>query len=401
MASRREFLMSSSAALLAGMPGLAQTPRYDLVIKGGRVLDPSQKLDRRLDVAIRDGKIVALEANIPASAAAETLDATGKLVTPGLIDIHAHPLENLKPPDVISAAVTTAVDGGSKGANAIQEGIETARTHPNRVRILINLSKLGNTTNELVDLKNVDVEATRQAIRRNRDLVIGVKARISVPLSGNNDLDAIRLAHEVTQPFKIPVMVHVGNSRSPMAAIVKALNPGDIVTHAYTPENNGILDSNGKLFPEVREARKRGIRFDIGHGRLAHITWEVAEKALMQDFPPDTISTDLSLTTLTLQVFDLPNVLSKFLTLGMPLEKVIECATTNAAKSFSELKDLGTLRTGAVADVSVLELAEGQFEFNDNSNIIRKGTRKLLPRAVVFGGKVWKGTMSTSGLAAR
>ena len=379
----------------------AQAARYDLLIKGGRVLDPGQRLDRMLDVAIRDGKIAALEANIPASSAAEVLDAAGKLVTPGLIDIHAHPTQDLRPDSVISGAVTTVVDGGTNGSNGIQGGIDKARTHLNRVRILINLSKLGNTArNELADLQNIDVAATRDAIRANRDMVIGVKARISMPLAGNNDLEAIRLAHEVTQPFKIPLMVHVGNTRSPMSAIVKALNPGDVVTHVYTPEDNGILDSNGKIFPEVREARRRGVRFDVGHGRLAHITWDVAEKALQQDFPPDTITTDLSLATTTLQVFDLANVLSKFLTLGMPLERVIECCTVNAAKSFAELKDLGTLKKGAVADVSVLELAEGQFEFNDNSNIIRKGTRKLLPRAVVFGGKVWKGTMSTSGLAA-
>jgi len=183
-----------------------------------------------------------------------------------------------------------------------------------------------------------------------------------------------------------------------MSAIVKALKPGDIVTHVYTPENNGILDANGHIFPEVKEARQRGIRFDVGHGRLAHITWDVAEKALQQDFLPDTISTDLSNATTTAQVFDLPNVLSKFLTLGMPLDKVLECVTVNAAKSFTEFKDLGTLKVGAVADVSVLELAEGQFEFNDNSLVIRKGTKKLLPRAVVFGGRTYTGQMSASGL---
>jgi len=402
MISRREFVISSSAIALAGVRGFAQTPRYDLVIKGGRVLDPSQKLDRRLDVAIRGGQIAALEANIPGSAAAEMLDATGKLVTPGLIDVHAHPNQDLLPEDMLSGAVTTVVDGGTNGFNAIQSGIDKAKTHPNRVRILINLSRIGNGREELFDLQDkVNVAATREAIQRNRDIIIGVKARISRPLAANNDLEAIRLAHEVAQPFNIPIMVHVGNTHSTMQEIVKALRPGDIVTHVYTPEEHGILDANGKLFPEVRDARQRGVRFDIGHGRLAHITWDVAEKALMQDFPPDTISTDLSNATKTLQVFDLPNVMSKMLTLGMPLDKVIECVTTNAARTFAEFKDLGTLKTGAAADVSVLELVEGQFDFNDNSNTIRKGSRKLMPRAVVYGGKTWKGTMSTSGLAAR
>ena len=147
MLSRREFLTSSSSALLVSLPHLAhaQAPRYHLLIKGGRVLDPGQKLDRMLDVAIRDGKIAALEANIPASSAAEVLDAAGKLVTPGLIDIHAHPTQDLRPDSVISGAVTTVVDGGTNGSNGIQGGLDKARMHLNRVRILINLSKLGNT----------------------------------------------------------------------------------------------------------------------------------------------------------------------------------------------------------------------------------------------------------------
>ena len=390
--NRREFLYSS--ALLAGLP-LPAAAKYDLVIKGGRVLDPSQKLDDTMDVAVRNGKIAALQASIPASDAMEVLDAKGRLVTPGLIDIHTHPRPGELPPEkCLAAGVTTVVDGGSRGANGIQDMIDVANKAPNRVRVLINVSKLGNVTEgpgELTDLANVDVKAARAAVSRHRDVIVGVKARLSRNIAGQNDLEGLRLAHQITQPFGIPVMIHMGDTISSLPDILALMERGDIVSHMYAPPPHGILDDNGKILQQVLEARKRGVLFDVGNGRNGHITWDVAQRALDQGFTPDTISSDLNGAGLTDQVFDFPNVLSKFLMLGMRLDQVIARGTINSAKSIPALKDLGTLRPGAIADVAVLELATGDFEFVDNLNAKRTGHQKLFARAVVMKGKRWTG----------
>jgi dihydroorotase len=388
MMNRRQFLMSS--AILVGAP-LAAAPKYDVVIKGGRVLDASQRLDRLMDLAIAGEKIAALEPSIPASDAAEVFDAKDRLVVPGLVDIHAHPRPGeVSPQQVLSGGVTTVVDGGSRGADGIQDMIGVVRSAPNRVRILINVSRLGNLAEgELLKFETADAEAARAAVRSNREFIVGVKARLSRPLAGDHDLDAVRRAHEITQAFDIPLMVHIGDTRSPLPDILALLRPGDIVTHVYSPPPNGILDSNGRVLPQVREARRRGILFDVGNGRNGHITWDVAERALQQDFLPDSISSHLNGPGLTDQVFDFPNVLSKFLLLGMPLDQVIARGTVNSAKAIPALKDLGTLRKGAVADVTILELASGSFEFVDNVNTKRTGKQKLFPRAVFVAGKRW------------
>ena len=388
--NRRQFLVSS--AVVAGAP-LAAAPKYDLVIKGGRVLDASQRLNSVMDVAVGGGKIAAIQANIAASDAAQVFEAAGRLVTPGLVDIHAHPRPGeLTPAQVLSAGVTTVVDGGSRGADGVQDLVEVASKAPNRVRVLMNVSRLGNQpSGELLQFDTADAEAGRAAVRKYRNVIVGVKARLSRPLAGERDLDAVRRAHEITRPFGIPVMIHIGDTRSPLPEILSLLRPGDIVTHVYAPPPNGILDANGRVLPQVREARRRGILFDIGNGRNGHITWEVAERALQQDFPPDTISSDLNGAGLTDQVFDFPNVLSKFLLLGMSLDQVIARGTVNSARAIPALKDLGTLRKGAVADISVLELAEGNFEFVDNVNTKRTGRQKLIARAVFVGGKRWAG----------
>jgi dihydroorotase len=249
-----------------------------------------------MDVAVKDGKIAALETSIPASDAGEIFDAKDRLVTPGLVDIHAHPRPGeLSAQQVLSGGVTTVVDAGSRGADGIQDMIGVVKSAPNRVRILINVSRLGNQPEgELLKFETADAEAGRAAVRNNREFIVGVKARLSRPLAGDHDLDGVRRAHEITRPFGIPVMVHVGDTRSPLPDILALLRPGDIVTHVYAPPPNGILDSNGRVLPQVREARRRGILFDIGNGRNGHITWEVAERALQQDFLPDSISSDLN-----------------------------------------------------------------------------------------------------------
>ena len=389
MINRREFLISS---LLVGSP-FSAAPKYDLLIRGGRVLDPAQRLDRVMDVAVRDGKIASVRADIPVSDAAEVFDAKGRIVTPGLVDIHAHPRPGeVTPEQFLSGGVTTVVDGGSRGADGVQDLIDIANKAPNRVRVLINVSRLGNQADgELLKFETADAEAARAAIRKHRNIIVGVKARLSRPLAGERDLDAVRRAHEITRGFGIPLMIHIGDTRSPLPDILTLMRPGDIVTHVYAPPPHGILDDSGRVLPQVREARRRGVLFDIGNGRNGHITWEVADRALQQDFLPDSISSDLNGAGLTDQVFNFPNVLSKFLMLGMSLEQVIARGTINSARSIPALKDLGTFRTGAIADISVFELAQGDFEFVDNLNAKRTGRQKLFAKAVFVRGKRWPG----------
>jgi dihydroorotase len=390
--NRREFLASSLA--LAALPvSFPAAPKFDLVIKGGRVLDASQKIDRVMDVAIRQGKIAVLQPEIPASDAAEVFDARGRIVTPGLVDIHSHvrPAE-LSAEQVLSGGVTTVVDAGSRGADGILDMIAVSNSAPNRLRALINVSKLGNQTDgELLRFASVDTEAARAAIRTHRNVIVGVKARLSQQYAGDRDLDGVRRAHEITQGFGIPLMVHIGDTHSPLPDILALLHPGDIVTHMYSPPPHGIMDDAGRVLPQVREARRRGILFDFGNGRNGHFTWEVAERALAQDFLPDSISSDLNGPGLTDQVFNFPNVLSKFLLLGMSLDQVIGLGTVNSAKSIPALKGLGTLQTGSTADVTILELMSGDFEFVDNVNTKRTGHQKLFPSAVFVAGKRWPG----------
>jgi len=389
--SRRQILRASVIApvLLTRVPSLFAA-EFELVIKGGRVLDPSQRIDRVADVAIRAGKIAAIRPSIASSSATEVIEAGGKLVTPGLIDIHCHVADKeLTPAQCLATGVTSQIDGGSRGAQNVDELVKIAQGAPNRVRILLNISGRGlaDGANELLDIEKANVAAARSAVERSRDWIVGLKARLSRSAAGEHDLEAVRRARQVADPLKIPIMVHVGDTAAPLPEILALLRPGDIVTHMYAPAPHGMLDDNGKVLPQVFQARRRGILFDFGNGRTAHWTWDVAERAIKQGFLPDTISSDITAAGLTDQVINLPNVMSKFLLLGMPIDQVIGCATVNPARAIPQYKSYGTLKTGATADVTVLDLREGDVEFADNYGGKRMGRRRLVPYAVVMGGK--------------
>ena len=389
MMNRRQILHAAAAgaAMMTPMRN-AQAATYDLIIKGGRVIDPSVGLDGVRDVAIAGGRIVAVEADIVGDAV-ETIDARGKIVAPGLIDIHTHAGRGKDSPALaLQDGVTGFVDAGSGGPDNIDEIAAVLRGGPQIGRALVNVAtRTGFTGGELLDINRANVSLVRGAIARHRDVVIGVKARLSQDVAGANDLEGLRRAQEAATSFNLPVMIHIGQSVSPMRAILPLLKRGDIVTHMYAPPPNSILDEQGRLIPDVAAARRRGVIFDFGNGVSGHFNWDMVERATKQGFWPDTLSTDWNTMSRATGVIDFPNVMSKLLMFGMPLAQVVACATTNAAKVFDAFSDRGTLNIGAPADVAIMELREGSFEFLDNYEGRRTGRQRLFPITTVLNGK--------------
>ena len=388
MMNRRQLVCATGAALFASIPK-AFAATYDLIIRGGRVVDPSTGLDATRDLAISGGRIAAVEAAIAADAT-ETIDARGKIVAPGLIDIHTHAGRSKEgPPMCLQDGVTGWVDAGTGGADNMDAVAAIARGAPQIGRCLVNIARTGVIApgGELHDINAANVALAQAAIARNRDVVVGVKARLSDNVAGANDLEALRRAQEAAAPFNLPVMVHVGQNYSPLRAILALLKRGDIVTHIYAPGKNGILDDKGVLLPEVMAARRRGVIFDFGNGVSDHFDWDTVEKATGQGLWPDTFSTDWSTASKTTGVVDLPNVMSKFIMFGMPLDRIIAAATVNAARCFPAFDDRGTLNVGAPADVAIMELRDGTFEFLDNYKGTRTGQQRLFPSETVLNGK--------------
>src|SRR5260370_2769095 len=378
----------AAAALFASIQR-ARAATYDLVTKGGRVIDPSVGLDAIRDIAIAAGKIVAVEADI-AGDASQTIDARGKIVAPGLIDIHTHAGRSKEGPALlVQDGVTGWVDAGSAGADNIDHIATVARTGPQVGRALVNIARTGviSPAGELHDMNAANVALAQGAIARHLDVVLGVKARLSENVADANDLEALRRAQEAAAPFNLPVMIHIGQSFSPMRAILPLLKRGDIVTHMYAPAPNGILDDKGRLVPDVAAARRRGVIFDFGNGVLDHFDWATVERATEQGFSPDPLSTGRNVMPKTTGVVDFPNVMSKFIMFGMPLSQIIACASVNAARVFSSFDDRGTLNVGAPADVAILELRDGTFEFVATYKGTRTGRQPPFPASTDLAGQ--------------
>jgi dihydroorotase len=392
MLSRREFLSTAavSAAALGGDPRLyaAQPAKYDLLIRGGRVIDPSLRLDAIRDVAIAAGRIVAVEANI-AGDAAETLDARGKLVVPGLIDIHTHGARSADgPPMMLEDGVTGWIDAGSQGADHVADPVAVAKGSPQPGRVLINIGRAGILPDgDTMDLVRADVAAARDAISKNREFIVGVKARLSRDVAGANDYEVLRRTQEVAGAFGLPVMIHMGQSQSPLPKLFDLLKRGDIVTHMFAPPPNSIVDDTGRILPAVLAARRRGVWFDVGNGQTGHMRWDTVGAIMKTGFWPDTFSTDWSTNSRRTGVVDLPNCMSKLFGYGMSVSEAVACATLNPSRVFPLFNDRGTLNIGAPADVAVLELREGKFEFLDNYKGTIGGTQRLFPFATVLAGK--------------
>ena len=392
MLSRRRFLSAAaaSAAMFARAPRTfaAQQARYDLIIRGGRVIDPSVRLDAIRDLAISGGRIAAIEANI-AGEAADSIDARGKLVVPGLIDIHTHVARAAEGPGlVLQDGVTGWIDAGSQGADHIADTIAVARSAPQPGRVLINIGRAGILPDgDTMDLARADVDAARNAIANNREFIVGVKARLSRDVAGANDYEVLRRAQEVATAFALPVMIHMGQTMSPLPRLLDLLKRGDIVTHMFAPPPNSIVDDTGHILPAVLAARRRGVWFDVGNGQTGHMRWDTVGTIMKTGFWPDTFSTDWSTNSRQTGVIDLPNCMSKLLGYGMTLDEAIARATVNPSRIFPLFNDRGTLNVGAPADVAVLELRDGNFEFLDNFKNTIAGRQRLFPSATVLGGR--------------
>ena len=389
MMNRRQFVYAAaaSAAMFARPSNLiAQT--YDLIVKGGRIIDPSLRINAIRDVAIAAGRIAAVEADI-AAGAADVFDARGMLVVPGLLDIHTHYAREDEGPRVCLAdGVTGWIDSGSQGADQIDDLVAVAKAAPQQGRLLINIGRAGILPDgDTMDISLADVDAAKAAIARNPDFIVGVKARLTEGVAAD-DFEVLTRAQAVASSFDLPVMIHMGQTASPLPRLLDLLKRGDIVTHMFAPPPNSVIDDDGRVLPEVLAARRRGVWFDVANGRTGHLRWDTFDRIIQAGFWPDTISTDGNITSRTAEsVIDFPNVMSKFLNFGMTLDQVVARATVNASRVFPLFHDRGTLNVGAPADIAVLELREGTFEFIDNYGNTRTGRERLFPSGTVLDGK--------------
>ena len=412
--SRRSCLLLGATGLgsalggVAGPPSFAALPagqKYDLVIKGGEVLDPSGPLRAKRDIAIHRGLVEAVEENIPAERAALTIDASGRLVVPGLIDLHAHvypygsalglPADEMVPFD----GVTTVVSAGDAGANNIA-GLRRFIAAQSRTRTFafVHIANMGLAAFPVAELYNIDfaqVDACAKAIAENPDFALGAKVRMSENVIAQHGAEPLRRAIQACELSGRPakIMMHIGGVQTPalMSELLDLLRPGDILTHCFSGAPNlageftNIVQS-GKVIPAAVAAKQRGVIFDIGHGG-GSFDYTVAETAIQQGILPDTISSDLhAVSGNTPGMPFLPIVMSKFLGLGFTLEQVIAMATMAPAKVIDRGAKLGTLQVGAPGDVTLLDFMQGPISFVDTRGNRREGQAVLRPIQTVSGG---------------
>jgi len=380
--------------LAAVLTSMAAAQQYDLILRGGRVIDPGSGIDGRRDVAISNGRIAAVQPDIPAAQARKVVDVSGFYVIPGLVDLHAHVFgyEGSLDPDqtALRAGTTTIVDAGGSGWRTFDEFRRTVIAHSQtRVLALLNIVGKGMIGEPYEsDTEDMDPVKTADAISKNRDVIVGIKTAHF----GKPGWTAIDRAVDAGRRANVPVMVDdkifTNSGRTTREEVLDHLRPGDMHTHMYNDRQLELVDRfTGKVAPWMVEARRRGVLFDVGHGGGSFL-WPVAARAISQGFVPDTISTDLHSASINMQQSNMPNVMSKMMLLGMSLGEVVARSTVNPSKAIGRYPELGTLGVGRTADITVLEEQTGVFAFKDSWPAKRLGTKRLDCVLTIRDGKI-------------
>jgi dihydroorotase len=374
---------------------------YDLILKGGHVVDPSQNLDAVMDVAFAGGKVAAVAANLKPEEAEITRSVAGKFVTPGLIDLHTHVYWGGTSLGIDAeefcrrSAVTTAIDTGSAGPGNFA-GFRKHVIEASEVRILayLHISFAGifgfSKTIMVGESENIRLMAPREAAEvadANRDVIVGIKVRVGRHSSGDQGAAPLQMALQVANEVGMPLMAHIDHPPPSYEEVVEMLRPGDVLTHAFRPFPNAPCNAQGTIKPVVLEARKRGVLFDIGHG-MGSFSFKSARAMLANGFYPDTISSDVHALCIDGPAFDQVTTMSKFLCLGVPFKEVIKQSTLNAAFALKRPL-LGSLKPGSVGDASILSIQQGKFDYVDVLGEHLEGDRKICAEGVVLAGRWW------------
>jgi dihydroorotase len=377
---------------------------YDLILRGGRVIDPSQKLDAVIDVAFENGKVARVGPALKGDAATDVRDMAGAIVTPGLIDLHTHVYWGgtslgIDAEDFCrQSGVTTAVDTGSAGPGNFA-GFRKHVIEPSEVRILayLHVSFAGiyafsprvmvGESEEIRLMAPVDAVEVANA---NRDIIVGIKVRIGARTSGRSGAAPLDIALQVAEEVGMPVMVHLDDPPPTYEEVIARLRPGDVLTHAFRPYPNTPVTAQGTVKQAAIDARRRGVLFDIGHGK-GSFAFKTARAMLANGFFPDTISSDVHALCINGPAFDQVTTMSKFLCLGMPLTDVIAASTANAAFALKR-PELGSLKPGSVGDATILSVKDGRFDYVDVVGEHLMGEQRIVSDGVVIAGRWWHPT---------
>ena len=372
---------------------------YDLILRGGRVIDPSQKLDAVTDVAFSAGKVARVGPKLEAGPTTDVRDVSGLIVTPGLIDLHTHVYWGGTSLGIDAeefcrtSGVTTAIDTGSAGPGNFA-GFRKHVIDPCKVRILayLHVSHAGIyafsdrvMVGESEELRLMDPVTAVEVANANRDVIVGIKVRVGRHASGTSGTIPLDIALQVGEEAGMPLMCHIDFPPPSYEEVLERLRPGDVLTHAFRPFPNSPATQQGTVKREVIEARKRGVKFDIGHGK-GSFAFKTARAMLANGFMPDTISSDVHPLCINGPAFDQVTTLSKFLCLGMPLDEVIAASTVNAAMALKR-PELGSLKPGSVGDATLLSIKEGRFDYVDVVGEHLIGDRKIASEGVVVAGR--------------